>query len=146
MQFKFNLFPCYRRTGAKVVYVADDFREVHIHLPLNWKTRGYFGTTFGGSMYGAVDPVYMVMLNVLLGPQYRVWDKEAKIEFLRPGRSTLEARFVVLKSDTDAIVEALGAGSKMDKTYYVDLTSPAGEIHAHFEKILHIHRREHKNQ
>ena len=26
----------------------------------SWRTRNYVGTIFGGSMYSAVDPIYMV--------------------------------------------------------------------------------------
>ncbi len=44
-RFLFNLFPCYRRTGVKVIYISPDFQEVRIKLPLNWKTNGYNGTT-----------------------------------------------------------------------------------------------------
>ena len=44
LRFAFNFYPCYRRTGARVTYIAHDYTEVRIKLPLNWKTRGYWGT------------------------------------------------------------------------------------------------------
>ncbi len=53
MRLGFNLFPCYRCTGARVTYIAEDQREVRIRLPLNWKTRGYFGTTSGRTVPSA---------------------------------------------------------------------------------------------
>jgi hypothetical protein len=31
--------------------------EVRVRVPLGWRTRNYVGTIFGGSMYGAVDPL-----------------------------------------------------------------------------------------
>ncbi len=71
----FNLFPAFRGTGGRVTYVSDDFREVRVRVPLNWRTRNYVGTIFGGSLYGAVDPFYMIMLTQTLGPDYVVWDK-----------------------------------------------------------------------
>ena len=57
--------------------------EVRVKLPLNWRTRNYVGTIFGGSLYGAVDPVYMIMLMKVLGRDYVVWDKAASIRFRR---------------------------------------------------------------
>ena len=66
-RWKFNLFPAYRGTGAHVSYIAGDFREVRIRLPLSWRTRNVVGTIFGGSLYGAVDPIFMIMLMNLLG-------------------------------------------------------------------------------
>ena len=89
VRWRFNFLPAYRRTGARITYVAADWREVRIKLPLNWSTRNYVGTTFGGSMYAAVDPVYMIMLIMLLGPHYIVWDKAAAIRFKKPARSTM---------------------------------------------------------
>ena len=85
----FNFFPAYRGTGARITYIASDWREVRIKVPLNWRTRNIVGTIFGGSMYGAIDPIYMVMLIKILGPEYIVWDKAAAIRFKRPGKSTL---------------------------------------------------------
>lgn len=67
LRWRFNFFPAYRGTGARLTYIADDFHEIRTKLPLNWRTRNYVGTTFGGSLYGAVDPLYMVMLIKILG-------------------------------------------------------------------------------
>lgn len=47
----FNFFPAYRGTGGRVIYVADDFKEVRVKLPLNWRTRNYVGTIYGGTRY-----------------------------------------------------------------------------------------------
>jgi len=95
MRWRFNLFPAYRGTGGWVTYIASDWSEIRVRLPLTWRTRNYVGTLFGGSIYAAVDPIYMMMLIKLLGPDYVVWDKAATIRFRRPGRSALEARFVI---------------------------------------------------
>ena len=53
----FNFFPAYRGFGARITYIADDWRAVHIKLPLIWRMRNYVGTLFGGSMYAAVSPI-----------------------------------------------------------------------------------------
>jgi hypothetical protein len=98
-RFRYNWFPAYRGTGGRITYIAGDWREVRIRLPLNWRTRNYVGTIFGGSMYGAVDPFYMVMLIRCLGPEYIVWDKTASIRFRRPGTATLFATFVLTDND-----------------------------------------------
>ncbi len=65
----FNWFPAFRGTGGRVTHVADDFREIRLALPLNWRTRNYVGTIFGGSLYAAVDSFYMIMLIQTLGPE-----------------------------------------------------------------------------
>src|SRR6202162_980611 len=103
MRWGFNLFPAFRGTGARVTYIAGDFREARVRLPLNWRTRNYVGTIFGGSLYGAVDAMYMILLIQILGPTYTVWDKVATIRFVKPGRSTLYARFLLEEEEIRTI-------------------------------------------
>ena len=44
MRWGFNLFPAFRGTGGRITYIAGDFREARVRLPLNWRTRNYVGT------------------------------------------------------------------------------------------------------
>ena len=69
----FNFFPAMFGTGATVTYIASDYREVRMRLPLSWRTRNYVGTIFGGSIYAATDPSYMVMHYKLLGSNYIIY-------------------------------------------------------------------------
>jgi acyl-coenzyme A thioesterase PaaI-like protein len=141
IRWGFNWFPAYRGTGARITYIARDFREIRIRLPLSWRTRNYVGTIFGGSMYGAVDPVYMVMLIRNLGRGYVVWDKAASIRFRRPGRTTLFARFVIDAAELDEIRDRLTRETAVDRTYTVELIDADGVVHATVEKVLHVRRK-----
>ena len=141
MRLGFNLFPAYRGTGGRITYISHDLREMRVALPLSLRTRNYVGTIFGGSMYGAVDPVYMVMLIRLLGPEYVVWDKAASIRFRRPGRTTLYARFVLDDAELDAIRDTLTRETAVDRTYTVDLVDADGVVHATVEKVIHIRKK-----
>jgi len=140
LRWRFNLFPAYRGTGGRITYVARDFREVRVELPLNWRTRNYVGTIFGGSLYGAVDPVYMIMLIRILGPGYTVWDKAATIRFARPGRSRLYARFVIEEAEIHTIRRLLETEPSIDRIYRVDLSDADGLVHASVEKTIYIRR------
>ncbi len=141
----YNLWPCYWGTGVRVKYISSDFREWHIEIPLSWRTRNYVGTIFGGSMYGAVDPVYMLMLIKNLGPSYEVWDKGANIRFRRPGRSTLHAR-CVLDEDQIRQIRELTTESPIDRDYSIDLTDETGTICATIEKTIHIRKKNQTSQ
>jgi acyl-coenzyme A thioesterase PaaI-like protein len=136
-----NFIPAYRGTGGWVSYISDDYTEVHVRLPLSWRTRNYVGTIYGGSIYGAVDPVYMIMLIKMLGRDYVVWDKAASIRFRRPGRTTLRAKFFVSPSEVEAIKSELRGRKSVDRVYAVELVDDAGKVHARVEKTLYIARR-----
>jgi acyl-coenzyme A thioesterase PaaI-like protein len=142
MRLVFNLVPAYRGTGARVVYIAADWCEVRVRLPLSLRTRNSVGTIFGGSMYGAVDPVYMLMLIQALGPEYIVWDKAASIRFRRPGRTTLHARFVIPRAELDEIRDVLTRERSVDRVYTVELVDAEGVVHATVEKTLYVRRKD----
>ncbi len=141
----FNLFPAYCATGARITYISHDFREVRIKLPLSWQTRNYVGTIFGGSMYAAIDPVYMLMLIKNLGPDYIVWDKSACINFKKPGRTTLFARFTLDDTELDTIRNELTHSHSVDRNYHVELVDNKGAVHASVEKVVYI-RLKHRSE
>lgn len=137
----FNWFPAYRSTGARIEYIAADWREIRIRLPLNWRTRNYVGTIFGGSMYAAVDPIYMVMLIKLLGAGYEVWDKAATMRFRRPGRSTLRATFQLPAAELEAIRADVARDGRTERQFTIELTDPSGEVCMSCDKVLSIRAR-----
>jgi hypothetical protein len=137
-RWKFNFFPAYRGTGARVVYVSDDYREIRVKIPLSWRTRNYVGTIYGGSMYAGIDPIYMLMLLKNLGRGYVVWDKAAKIRFKRPDKETLFAEFCLTQEDLDEIRAMLETEKSIDRIYNVKLADKSGKIHAIIEKTLYI--------
>lgn len=138
----FNLLPAYRGTGARVDHIAGDWRYIRIRLPLNWRTRNAVGTIFGGSIYAAIDPVYMMMLRRVLGDAFTVWDKSAALEFIEPGRDTLYAEFEVPTAETEALRETLGPGESTDREYLVSLVDEDGAVHAACEKTVYVRRDE----
>jgi len=131
----FNWFPAYRGVGARIEYVASDWKEVRIRLPLSWRTRNYVGTIFGGSLYGAVDPIYMIM------PDYVVWDKAATIRFKKPGRSTLRATFRLEDAELDALRADVLRDGRTERTYVVELKDGDGNVCMSCDKLLTVKAR-----
>jgi acyl-coenzyme A thioesterase PaaI-like protein len=140
-RWQFNLFPAYRGTGGWVTYIRHDWMQARIRLPLSWRTRNYVGTIYGGSIYGAVDPIYMLMLLRILGPEYVVWDKAAAIRFRRPGRTTLYAAFNLTPEILAEIRDELTRVPKLDRHFTVELVDEAGVVHAIIDKTIHVGRR-----
>jgi acyl-coenzyme A thioesterase PaaI-like protein len=139
--WSFYFFACYRGTGARLRYIAPDWSEIRLDLPLSWRTRNYVGTIFGGSIYAAVDPIYMLMLIRRLGRDFVVWDKAATIQFKKPGRETLRARFAIDDKELAAIRTALESQRSVDRTYTVELVDGSGTICATVDKIIYVRKR-----
>ena len=140
-RWQFNWFPAYRGTGARVLYIRHDWLEVRVSVPLSWRTRNYVGTIFGGSLYGGVDPIYMLMLIRARGPAYTGWDKAATIRFRRPGRSRLYATFQLTEEILAGIRRELTEAPKLDRVFTVDLVDGEGTVHASVEKVIHVSNR-----
>jgi acyl-coenzyme A thioesterase PaaI-like protein len=139
-RFAFNFFPAYFGTGARITFISSDWREVRVSVPLSLRTRNYVGVIFGGSIYGAVDPIYMLMLMKNLGRAYVVWDRAATVRFLRPGRSTLRARFELPLEELDAIRQALAHRRSLDRHYTIRLVDEDGVVCAEVEKTIYVRR------
>ena len=74
IRWRINWFYFFAAGGVRATYVSDDWQEAELQVALNWRTRNYRGTIFGGTLYAALDPVYMLMIARNLGPEYSVWD------------------------------------------------------------------------
>src|ERR1051326_5621957 len=133
-----NIFPAFRGTGGRVTYIAPDWSEMRVKVPLNWRTRNYVGTIFGGSLYAAMDPHFMFMLMHRLGPGYLVWDKAASIRFRRPGRSRLTAVCKMPDAEVAEVRRLLESMEKVDRVYQADLVDGAGVVCATVEKTVNI--------
>lgn len=141
LRWRFNRYPAYRQSGARVVRIAEDFREITVRLPLDRRTRNLHGTIYGGAMYAAVDPLHAVIIATQLGPDFHVWMKSAQIDFKRPGRSDLFATARVSRHELDEIRASLAHETKLDRKFQLALAHADGEVAAHFSLTVHIKRR-----
>ncbi|MBP6003791.1 MAG: DUF4442 domain-containing protein [Pyrinomonadaceae bacterium] len=137
----FNLFPAYRGSGGRVTHIEHDWHRVSVKVPLSWRTRNYYGTIYGGSIYGAVDPIYVLMLVKILGGEYVVWDKAAKIRFKRPGKETLFVDFHLSPEEIAEIKRLAETEKSIDRVYHLELKDKNGVVHAFIEKTIYISKR-----
>jgi len=98
-----QFFPRVSGHGKTHSIFSNDWQEVRVKVSLNRRTRNYAGTIYRESIYGAVDPIYMMMFIKILGHKYIVWDKTVSISFKKPGMHTVFATCVVSDEDIQAI-------------------------------------------
>jgi acyl-coenzyme A thioesterase PaaI-like protein len=140
-RFFFNIAPCIRGSGGRVVAISDDFTRLRVRLKLNWRTRNLVGTIFGGSMYAAIDPFYMLMLMRILGSEYVVWDKGCTIRFKRPARETLFADFHISDEMLAAVRQQVALEGEGTFTWPLALKGPSGTVYAEFDKVIYVARK-----
>jgi acyl-coenzyme A thioesterase PaaI-like protein len=141
-RLRFNLFPAFRATGARVTWIAEDLRAVRVKLPLTWRTKNIYGTLFGGAMYAATDPLYAILIKVGLGPGYIIWDKVGAIRYKKPGRSTLYAECRVTDEELAILKAQLESQPSVDVEREIDLVDDQGVVHAVVRKTIYVARKE----
>ena len=138
----FNWFPSYRRGGGRVCFISDDMHEFHISVGLGLTTRNYVGSVFGGSLYAAIDPIYMFQLIKILGDEYVVWDKSATIKFIRPVKTTVYAKFELREELVDDIKDKVAAHGKYIIDLPVELKDKDGVVYFTASKQIYIANKE----
>jgi acyl-coenzyme A thioesterase PaaI-like protein len=136
-----NTYGPYLGAGIEVTHLAEDFSELRVSLALTPANTNLVGTQFGGSLYAMVDPHLMILLMQRLGPDYVVWDKAARIDFLRPGTSAVHATVRVTDAELDAVRALTAGGAPHEPAWSLDLTDDAGEVVARVHKTLWVRRR-----
>ena len=110
-------------------------------MRLSRRNRNYVGTHFGGNLYSMCDPWYMLILMERLGPSYLVWDKAARIDFVRPGTGLVRARFTIPEDAFAQIQNATAEGNKHHPVFETEVLDEAGEVVARVEKTLYVRRK-----
>ncbi|WP_420603782.1 PaaI family thioesterase [Flagellimonas sp.] len=139
LKYGFNLSPMYRRSTGRITFVSEDLLTITMKLPITYKNRNYVNSIFGGSMFSAVDPIPMVQLINLLGPDYVVWDKSAEIFFKRPAKETLYAEFNYTLEELEEIKAQVAQQNEIEIIKTTDLTNKdKSKIFCQIKKTIYI--------
>lgn len=137
-KYGFNISPMYRRTTGKLTSVSDDLLTVKIEIPLNYKNKNYVGAIFGGSLYAATDPVFMVQLINILDSNYVVWDKAACIKYKAPAREKVYANFVFSEEEISTIKNRVSLENEINLHKNIQITTKKGVVIAELDKTIYV--------
>ncbi len=138
--FKFlvNLWPPLFFSGIKVIRVSADYREIDVALKLRWYTKNYVGVQYGGSLFSMTDPWYMVMLMTVLGRNYYVWDKTVEIDYIKPGKTHVYAKFLLTQEKIDEIKSKTANGEKYLPEFLIEIRDENNELIAKLKRTLYV--------
>lgn len=142
----FNLSPMYKRSCGKIVFVSDDLLLVKIKIPLTYKNRNYVGSMFGGSLFSATDPIYMIQLMHVLGNDYVVWDKSSDIKFKKPVYEDAYVTFEFPLEEIETIRKRVEVEQEVNYIKNLLITNSEGVVFTELNKTLYISSKEHFKQ
>lgn len=136
-----NLWPTYRFAGIRIERIAPDWTAVDVRLRVRGLARNAVGTAFGGSLFAMGDPFLMLMAMRQLGPEYVVWDKQASIDFVKPGRGTVRGHFRLGPGDVETMRKATADGDKHLPWFEDVLVDESGDVVARLRRQLYVRRK-----
>lgn len=136
-----NLWPPFLFTGIHVTALDADYTHARVELRMRPWNRNAVGVHFGGSLFAMTDPFWMLLLLRHLGRDHVVWDKAAEIDFIKPGRGTVHARFVLEQATLESIRAEASDGSKHLRWFHTDVIDTQGEVVARVRKQIYVRRK-----
>ena len=127
--------------GAGIRSHTIDDRTIEVEMKLTPFNHNVVGVHFGGSLYAMCDPWFMLILMRQLGANYIVWDKAASIQFKKPGRGRVKARFHISPEQVEQVRADADSHGKIEPVFHVNVVDDDGEIVASVEKLLYVRRK-----
>lgn len=136
-----NLWPPFLFAGIRVTALSHDWRRACVELRMRSWNRNYVGTHFGGSLFAMTDPMWMLLAIHRLGRGFIVWDKAGEIDFVKPGRGTVRAEFVLEDAVVEELRQATEDGGKVLRWFHTEVVDAAGEVVCRVRKQLYVRRK-----
>ncbi|WBX74990.1 DUF4442 domain-containing protein [Tenacibaculum ovolyticum] len=138
-KYGFNISPMYRRSTGKIIEVSDDLLDVKVKIPISYKNKNYVGSIFGGSLFSATDPIFMIQLMNILGNDYVVWDKSASIKFKRPAKENSYVDFIFTEDEIEQVKERVVREKEIDLIKNIKITNKdTSTVYAEVSKTIYI--------
>ncbi|WP_411991418.1 DUF4442 domain-containing protein [Agarivorans sp. DSG3-1] len=140
-----NMWPPFWGAGIKISKLSKDFRTCEVRLAFRWWNKNANRSQFGGSMFSMTDPIYPLMLMAILGNKYHIWDSEASIKFVSPGRGVVYGHFKLEEAFIEDVLRKAESGEKYQPEVSTEVVDSKGKVIAVITRKLYIRlKRQHR--
>jgi len=133
-----NCWPPFWGAGIRVNIISDDFSHIRVSMAFRWYNKNYMRVQYGGSLYSMTDPFFALMLIHRLGKNYIVWDKQAEIDYVRPGKTPVHADFHLTKEQVEAIRNEVKEQGKVLPVFTTLIYDAQNELVATVKRTLYV--------
>lgn len=131
LKWLMRLYPpmLFQRIWVKRVHPGFKGIDVKINRSLFTSNLGH--SIFGGTIFSATDPFYALLFGQLMqrkGFHITVWLKSARINYLKPARTSLYFTVTITDEMISEAENALRKNGKFIKAYSMDLYNKHGEL------------------
>lgn len=135
-----NEYPPLKGAGIEITDISADFTCIKVRMLLTETNKNIVNTHFGGSLYAMCDPFFMFILMEKLGEHYMVWDKEASIKFIQPGRTDVFADFIIPEEKIEIIKSELEIHRSRTYEFNVNVLNSEDQVVAEVRKLIYTRK------
>lgn len=136
-----NLYPPFIGAGIRIKDYSKEGNSYLVEMKLRWYNRNVAGTHFGGSLYSMCDPFFVFAAYSYFGDNYIIWDKSARIEYVRPGVGTVQGLFEISSEKLEAMKSKVDQSGKETFNFDADIIDKEGRVIAKVEKEIYIRKK-----
>lgn len=136
-----RFWPPYFACGIKVDSVDKNFTKIQVSMKQFFWNTNYVGVHFGGSLYSMTDPFYMFILLEHLKEDFIVWDKEAVIKFIKPGKGRVTVKFEISLEEINQIKQKALSSEKYEPEFETYVIDESDQVVAKVWKKLYVKKK-----
>jgi len=127
--------------GIWVQEIDKDFRSTRVKIRKTLLNINAAGTLFGGALYMATDPFYVLMFYLYFnqkGYTLRAWLKSGHIDYIKPVKSSLVFYFDLSLEDFDKAEKALKENGRFVGIFKALGKNKEGEIYVTMDSEVYL--------
>ena len=143
LKWAMRFYPPFLFQGIWTRKFESGFIGASVKIRYSVLNRNYNGTIFGGTIFGAADPFYVILFHQILrrkGYHIKLWLKHATIDYIKPGNCALYFSISLSQEEIDEALHKLDTEGKFIKTFPVKITNKEGVIYAMVHNEIYIRR------
>ena len=143
LKWAMRLYPPFLFQGIWTQKFDTDFKGARVKIFNCLVNRNYNGSIFGGTIFSAADPFYVILFDQILkrkGYKTQLWLKQANIDYVKPGTSNLYFSIHLTEENISEALHALDTAGKFIKTFPVRITNKQGIVHAIVHNEIYIRK------
>lgn len=141
MRWMLRLFPPIWFQRIVPTHFSQDYLTARVRVRRSLLTRNLNGTTFGGTIYAAADPIFALMYWQALarrGVATRTWLLAARVQYRKPATTSLALDFCLVAADLDAAEQELRQRGKSVRIHRVEARDEHGAVCAELELVTFL--------
>lgn len=138
-----NLFPPWWFSRIRVTEVGEGFRRIKVRVARSRLTGNLNGTTFGGTIFSAADPLHAVLYWQVFarrGERVQVWLKSSSVDYLKPAATDLVLEAALSDEDIERADAELRRSGRFVRRFRTEAVDRLGEVCAVIETEVYLRR------